>query len=536
MKVDVAYFHKERKEVEELSGLKQVPKKRFEDRSVYQPTYEVWRTTVADVLKFHYDMHAAEEKAVILNIDGVPLGRTGRSQTIVSIKFVSCRNVYQVTNAIPYGPYGKKYMNDLNFLIADILRSIRDLGLDLKYICADAPMRAFLRNQKNHASKLGCDYCYGEATYRGRPMWGLATLNSKKRTIQSLHEDYEKVASGAQAYADFGYKGRSEILNTLPDFDLIEGVPVDPMHLLYLGVTRALFELLFNVGETRPTNLSEPPQGTRRIDEALAHVKVPTELPRRPRPMDFKNWKGSEWRNLTLVYFPIVAQHLIPGRRREIWLEFCFLCRAYSVDDKYFESLNKDHLKSVAREWYVKYYEAFGSLNLRYNVHLVFHLDRIRVHGPFPDISAFLFEGSFAASSRAQHVGTSSEGLQAMRHSYLRAKQGHTCAKKIEFSTNTTSRRQDDLLYSEKSCFELCETPGPADIFLKVRKIHVSTYFAPDGNHLDFTNVGVFRYISTSRNEQFIRRDKILGKLVLVPVADCEVLVTLSIEQLREAD
>ena len=535
MKVDVAYQHAATKELEELYGLQQVPKKRYEDRAVYTRVYEVWRTKLADVVTFHHTMHASEEKNVILNIDGVPLGRTGRSQLIVSVKFATCRNIYQVTNAVPFGAFGKKYMT-VTFVLGDVLKSVRDLGLNLKYICADAPMRAFLRNQKTHTSKLGCDYCYGEAGHQGRPIWGLETIHSKERTISSLKEDYEAVQAGKKAFSDFGYKGRSEVLDMLPDFDLISDIPVDPLHLLYLGVGRALFELLFAVGETRPTMLNSAPLSTRQIDGELVCVKVPTELPRRPRAMDFKNWKASEWRNLILFYFPIVAHFLPAGPPRDIWLDYCFICRAFSVDDEYFEQLDVDDLKSRVHNWYTMYYNTFGSLNMRYNVHLLAHLFRIRVHGAFPLISAFGFEGSFAASSKAQHVGTSSEGLQSMRHSYLRPMRGHLCEKNINLSTQTTARRQDDLVYSGTSCFELCETPKDSDTFLKVRKVNLSTYFAPGGANTNWTTVGVFKYISTISKQQYVRRSQIRGKLIRVPLGHDYILVTISNAQLREAD
>ena len=539
MTVDVAFLDTVTKEVTRENGLKEVPRKKFEDKTLYRPIYEVWRTRMVDAVQFHYGLHAIEEKEIILNIDGVPIGRTGRSQIIVSLKFRSCKNIYQLTNAVPFGGATSKKELSVTFLLADILKSIVDLGLTLAYICADAPMRAFLRNQKTHTARLGCDYCYGAATHKkGRPTWCMETLESEKRTLESVRRDYEKVSERTHRFEDFGYKGRSEILDVLPDFDIVQGVPVDPMHLLYLGVGRALFELLFKVGESRPTNQHEPLLSTRRLDEVLIKIRVPYEMPRRPRAMDFKNWKGSEWRNLIVVYFPVVAELLPRGHQRNIWLEFCFLCRAYNLPDEYFSALDKDELKSIALALYKRYQEAFGPLNMRYNVHLLWHLELIRVHGPFSEISAFPFEGSFAASNRSQHAGTSSVGLQSMRHSYFRPLEGHSCKRKIRLHTKTTHRRQDDLLHSEKCCFQLAETPKPNDTFLKVKKINVTTYFAPGASHLDWTSVGVFKYVSTSERVQYIRQDQIIGKLVAVPalVAGIDVLVSVSYAQLRETD
>ena len=532
MTVDVAYMDKRTREVQRLYGLDKVPRKRFGDRTCYEPLHEIWRTQLADAVMFHHSMHSNEEREVILNIDGVPIGRTGRSQTIVSVKFPSCRNVYQLTNAVQFAK-GKNL--SVSILMGHVLSSLKELHLDLLYISADAPMRSFIRNQKGHTSKLGCDYCMGKAAHKGRPVWGLDTLNCADRTLEGLKEDYERVARKEKTYADFGYRGRSEVLHFLPQFDIIEKVPVDPMHLLYLGVSRALFELLFAVGDNRPTNLTMPPLNPKALDDVLAQIKVPSEFPRRPRPMDFKNWKGSEWRSLVLIFFPIVAQVLRPGLTREIWLEFCYLCRAYSLDDAYFNNMDEDELQSLARNWYRKYYTAFADLNMRYNVHLMSHLARIRTIGPFPEISAFPFEGSFSAAARGQKVGTSSIGLQSMRYSYLRPIKGHTCKRSLKFSTKTTSSRQDNLLYTERSCFRLVADPGN-DTFLQVRKLNCTTYFARAGSKLDYTAVGVFEFVSESPKVEYLRRDLVLGKLVAVPLADADVLVSVSKAQLREAE
>ena len=536
-RVDVAYVDNVTKEVIELEGLEQVPKKRFQDRSKYSRVYEVWRAKLADVVTFHHALHEDEEKDIVLNIDGVPIGRTGKSQTIVSVKFLSCRSVYQVTNAIPFGGDSKKYLSVAR-LLGTVLASITDLGLTLKYICADAPMRSFLRNQKAHTAKLGCDYCYGKATHQNRPIWGLDTMNCEDRTWERVQEDYAKVAAREARFADYGYNGRSEVLDYLPHFDIVQCIPVDPMHLLYLGVARAMFELLFAVGDTRPTNLNDAPlQKTKKLDDAMAHVKVPTEFPRRPRAVDFKNWKASEWRNLVLVYFPIVGDILKPGIRRSLWLKFIYLCRAYSLDDDYFESLDVTLLKSLAQSWYQEFFAAFGPLNMRYNVHLMLHLARVRLHGAFPNISAFPFEGSFAANSRGQHVGTSSIGLQSMRFSYLRPKGSHTCEKKIKFTAKTTSRRQDDMVYSKWSCYQIAEEPESSGPFLKVKKVNVTTYFPPDGAlDMDFTEVGVFKYVGTSKKVEYLRRNAVRGKLVVVPSLHGDILVGVTIAQLREAD
>ena len=167
LKLETAHYNRETTETVVEKDLSKYPKKKYEDRTSWAPMYECWRAKLEDIVQFHRSLHEDEvdDKEVIMNIDGVPIGRTGRSQTIVSLKFKKCRNVYQVVNVIPHTVDGKKCLT-VPFLMKSILLGLQDLGLSLLYICADAPMRAFLRNQKSHSGKKSCDYCYAEAQYK----------------------------------------------------------------------------------------------------------------------------------------------------------------------------------------------------------------------------------------------------------------------------------------------------------------------------------------------------------------------------------
>ncbi len=478
-----------------------------------------------------------EDKAIIINVDGVPIGRTGKSQTIVSVQFSKCRNVYQVVNAVP-SDIGKKYLTP-TFLLQEVCKQIEELDLKLLFISADAPMRAFLRNQKGHNSKKGCDYCYAEARYQKKTIWGIATINKRPRTFQSLLRDYQEHDDLGTPLDKFGYKGKSALVDLLPGFDVVDQIPVDPMHVLYLGVARCLFELLFAVGQNRLPKSSPPRAKLDGLNADLRTLQVASELARRPRAMDFKNWKGSEWRNLVLFFFPPVIAHLPKENlRRQMWLEFTYLCRAYSLDKVSFSRLDKKKLRKLAQKWYRNYHKEFSSYNMRYNVHLMLHLERIRIHGPFPEISAFQFEGSFAASSRAQKAGTSCVGMQAMRQSYLRPREGHTCRKSLKLRSTTTPRTNDTLIYTEEACYVIAEEPRQGDHHLRVKKILATAYFADvrGSSDLDFAAIGVSKYLSTEATVTTIRRSDVKGKLIAISTQTDTVLVTATTSQLREAD
>ncbi len=532
MKLEVA--HKNVASGEEVieQDLHQFPKKKYEDREEWEPLYEVWRTDLMGVLRFHTNAHGGEEvKEVIINVDGVPIGRTGRSQTIVSMQFTNCRNVYQLVNAIPSST-GKKLLT-VPLLLRSVTDGLQRLGMTLKYISADAPMRATLRNQKSHAGRKACDYCYGEAGHKRKPIWSVRTLGAEERTYEKLLRDYDEHDRTGRPLEDFGYKGKSHLIELLPGFDIIENIPVDSMHLLFLGVARALFELIFHVGENRETNRRVVRPSTSGLDKSLAKIRVASEIGRRPKPIDFKNYKASEWRNLVLYYFPVTLPEIPTGIRRQLWLEFCYLCRAFSLDEESFAAFDKDELQRLVLKWYRNYNHEFGSSNMRYNIHLLAHIQRIRVHGPFSETSAFGFEGSFAASTRAQRTGTTSMGLQSMRQSYIRPREGHMCRKKLKLRDSITARSNDTLIYTLDGKFQVEETRGET---LLVKEIIVSTYFPPLKTKLDFSGVGVHKYLYTSNDVTTISIEDVKGKLLAVDTEEYTVLLSATKSMLLEAD
>ncbi len=536
--LEVSFENKVTNELQREVNLSSYPKKKYEDREIWKPVTEIWRHKLEDIDAFHRHLHGGEEttRGIVLNIDGVPIGRTGRSQIIVSVKFTTCRNVYHIVNAVGYESSRKKDLS-VPVLLGDVFEAMKRLNMSLEYISADAPMRAVLRNQKNHAARLGCDYCYGEARHKTRPIWGIRTLDAPLRTLERLRQDYEEHDTKGTPLARFGYNGKCLILKYLPHFNVIRDIPVDPFHLLYLGIARAFFELIFRVGEKRAVNTPHIPRvDVKGLSGLLLQIKVPSEIGRRPRPVDFRNWKGVEWRNIVLFYLPAVMAALPAGSRRRLWIEYTYLCRAYSLDDDEFSGLHQSDLDELAKAWYVRYNDEFGNDNMRYNIHMVPHLSLIRVHGPFPTISAFIFEGSFAASNRAQRVGTTSLGLQDLLHSCLRPLRGHTCKKSVRYKSKSTARSNDGLIYTSDGLYKIAEDPLEGDENVKALRLTTTTFFCPEGSGLDFAAVGIVKEMAVSSRVINIAKSDIRGKVVRVPFDGDAILIKVSNNLLREAD
>ena len=96
-------------------------------------------------------------------------------------------------------------------------------------IC-DTPAKAFILCIKYHSGYGSCTKC----TIEGK-MYKCVCFPGK---IGSLRTDEE---FRNNVYIDDNYQKENTILNSIPGLGLVSNVPLDPMHLLYLGVTRKLF-------------------------------------------------------------------------------------------------------------------------------------------------------------------------------------------------------------------------------------------------------------------------------------------------------
>lgn len=539
MTLDVCHRNLTTEELIVETDLSKYPRAKYSNRELWELIYEKWKVKVKDVLDFHKQRHEEVIKKVSINVDGVPLGRTGYSQVIMSLMFNNCRSVYPILNIIPRK---EKKIVTTKMILEDALKELKELNIEIEYFVCDAPMRSWIRKQLGHSAKKACDYCTAEAvTHAKRRCWALNTLGRPRRTMNQLFRLFqdleENVPHAQRSLKEYGYKEKSTILSVFPTFDLITKVPVDPMHLLYLGVTRCLVELTFDVGEKRQVTNSMVLLHPDIIKRQIESVKVPKEITRKPRAINFKNFKAAEFKNYILVYFVIITEVIPNPVIKRIWIILAYLCRAFSVDNDAFEKIPSIRLKALMSQWYKLYYKAFGPTNMRYNIHLMSHLECIRRVGPFHEISAFPYESSFAEATKAQVVGSTSEGKQSMKHMYGRLAVGHTCSKTLNINCQETSKKQDNLLYFN-DChgfhfFKVVKVMTPE----VVRTQQIFTNPFKPYSDLSFESVGVQLYESESVETYDMNINSFRGKACLVPYGTSEyVIVALSKSFLREGN
>lgn len=104
-----------------------------------------------------------------------------------------------------------------------------------------------------------------------------------------------------------GVKGPSW-LSVIPSFDLVEGVSVDYMHCVLLGVCRLLLRLW--IQSTNHQNSWYIGNRIKDIDIRLCSIKPPNEMQRTPRSMasTMKFWKGNVMMCTCLYWYMCICE------------------------------------------------------------------------------------------------------------------------------------------------------------------------------------------------------------------------------------
>ena len=330
-----------------------------------------------------------------------------------------------------------------------------------------------------------------------------------------------------------GVVGRSPLLN-LENFDFVLDVPTEYLHSMCLGCIKRLVELTFNVGLTRPRNTKRKLTAVSVFNALIADIKGPCEFSRRVRDLDFSVWKGQEFRNLALFFFPVVLDCLPENaKERRLWLLLAFMMRACCIPTSEFQQTKLEDIEYCSDQYYKLYEKLFGVFNCTYNTHVVFsHILEIRTHGPLTLTSAFGFEQFYGEVRNSYTPGTVSTLKQVMQKVYLRRELSrHTCKPKIIFKLNDTSLECNNLIYTFKfGEYQLYKINHISENEFNCVKIKTDDISFAGATSLPWKKVGVFKLNEITNESVKINPNNVAGKIVKVK----NVLLTCPINILDE--
>ena len=465
----------------------------------------------------------------------------------------------------------------------------------IKLFIGDNPKRAIVREALHHASLFACEYCFAKATSlvirdeqvekkkndiqgqidiieqrlvalidvedrdeeevetlttikssllnslknvsrsRKQVVWPSNSRNGEERTKEKIIEIVEMIEDRNNVTPDErkGIVGRSPLLE-LDNFDIVLDVVVEYLHCVCLGVVKRLVELTFNVGVTRTRNTKRKLTPPSVFNELIQKVKVVGEFSRRVRSLDFAVWKGQEFRNLCLFFFPIVINCIEPdAQERRLWLLLAYMIRGCVVPSNEFRQVNLSDINYCSKHFYTLYEQLFGARNCSYNTHEVgSHIVQMRHHGPLTKTSAFAFENFYGEVRHSFVPGTVSPLKQIFENTLIkRMISPHCCEPQVTYTTHETSLECNNLVYTYvHNTYNLYKINDLDDLDATCVKIETNEIHYPEAPELNWDKVGHFEFNGFSEEIVKIKLKSLSGKVIKIDDA----LLTCPINVLNE--
>ena len=507
---------------------------------------------------------------------------TSVSLDVFSTRMTNCQVVYPHRIIRPLKKFRVDHHEQLAIFVHDILLNSGNID---QYV-ADNLKRAESKGTLCHSAAFPCEYCFSKgvrnvvvdpasktkkhlkaireklenlnesessmnminnelekaekmigSSKRSHIVWPHTTANGEPRTTQKVLEILDKIdASETGKIPPDEAKGvvrRSPLLD-IPGFNFTMDSPTEYLHAVCLGVSKRMVCLTFSVGENRPRITKRKLSSALEFNSLMLMIKVPREFPRRIRDLDFSLFKGQQYRNITIFFFPVVISCIEKSaKERKLWLLYAYMIRSCVLPQKEFQQVDLSSIEKACFDFYVLYEKLFGCYNCSYNTHIVCsHLLEMRTHGPLTFTSAFGFESFYGEIRNSFTPGTQSTLKQIFQRILLRRSLSHHCCENtIYFSDHDTCLENNTLIYtfqnSEHKMYKICEVQDDRVICLKQGR-YIHTF--QETQHLDFSKVGVYRRGPMSSEKCTIQKKDIAGKVLIVE----NLLITCPNNVLRE--
>lgn len=409
-----------------------------------------------DGIKSRIDDTTPEIIHVDFNIDGLPLFRSTGTSTWP----ILCRSL-DFTNKHPFhvGVFtGNKKPDPLNSYLTELLNDLKEteefsIGsksykIVIRAFLCGAPARSFLKSCVAHNGRSGCEKCHVEGDYLHHRMIFLsrnAPLRTQDTFVTQSDEDHHL---GVSPLTEIG-------------IDCVKQFPLDPMHLLYLGVMKKL--LLHWVCIGKPPGKLSGPNITKLSDLLVAYSSyIPQEFARKTRSLsEIRRYKATEFRLLLLCIGPVALLQVLPEQLYKHFLMLNVAITILSVDN--YISDYFDLAKTLLSE-FVNYFScSYGQDMLVYNVHNLIHLaDDVKNFGNLTTFDCFPFE-NFLGKLKS-YVRSPARPHQQICRRLLELNEMYKSTKACEEETKFLKSHEegptpDNLEMPIKTQFKKCITP-----------------------------------------------------------------------------
>ncbi|OXA51727.1 hypothetical protein Fcan01_13034 [Folsomia candida] len=295
--------------------------------------------------------------------------------------------------------------NYLQKFIRELIELIHtSCKLEVQCFVCDAPAKSFIKAIKGHNGYHGCDKCYVVGKSINRRM-------SYFDTNKALRSD-----SDFRNLKDTDHHTSTTCLTEIPRFDMINGFPIDYMHLVCLGVVKKLLKL-WTTGKPKDQKLSS--FQISKISEKLKESRkfTPSEFSRKPRPLEeIDRWKATEFRHFLLYTGPIILKRIISSDNYRLFLSLSIAIRILCSSELHVS--HNSYAKSLLVYFVQGFKSIYGEDRVSYNIHGLVHLtEDVKRFGILDKFSAFKFENKLGSLRKL--VRTPNLPLQQLKRRLL---------------------------------------------------------------------------------------------------------------------
>lgn len=409
---------------------------------------------ISNALKYKLDVCDANVVEILcqFNIDGIPVYKS--SSTDFWPILGRCVNLVDTSPFCVAIFCGVGKPNPLSAFLSDFIKEVKLLNenglvwkskhysFKIDSFACDAPARAYVKQIMGHNSTFPCERCTIQAQYANKRHFLPVERVYKKRKDSDFYTKKRR--------NKFHIKDFSPLINI--NVGLVSQFVLDPMHAVYLGVTRRLV-MNYLIEGKRPHKISCCSQQI--MNKEINKFKIPYEFPRKIRSFkDIRRWKATEFRFFVLYCGVVVLKsHL----REETFKHFLLLHAAVFI----LANRNLCHKMLDISEKYICQFvqecpKIYDEYFVTYNVHSLTHIcDDVRLYGPIDHYSCFPFE-NYLGGIKKQIRGQS----RPLQQIYNRLQEFEGDKKKHDL-TDQHKIRVKNIYDAENNCFRCSELRTP---------------------------------------------------------------------------
>lgn len=261
-------------------------------------------------------------------------------------------------------------------------------------LACDVPAARKLGGFLSHNAKHGCSRCLKEFSvqrFGDYPDYSGFNRSEWETRSHALHVWYalkhkEAKTEEQRKKIEAIHGARYTSLYELPYYNAISSCVIDPMHCLFLGVAKRVFQVWLSNGIINENQLAG-------IQDKVDSFHCPPDIGRIPYKMasNASGLKADQWKNWALYFSLFALKGSLPHRDYNCWLIFVKLC--HLICRREILKLDLLQIENYIQEFCIQFELLYGKKWLTPNMHLLGHItDCIRDHGPVYAFWLFAFE------------------------------------------------------------------------------------------------------------------------------------------------